>query len=81
MVPIKVKAIITAIIIIITAAFLWLFQSEDETLKMPPIGNNTLYVQSSLPGECRAIITSILDDIKSTPNEIPCKVQLRLKVK
>ncbi|HHQ6601123.1 TPA: hypothetical protein ACSTLW_001940 [Serratia fonticola] len=66
---------ITVILSIITAVFFWLLPDEEKS-KSSPI-DNTLYVQSSLSGECRAIITPILDGVASTPSEIPCKVQLR----
>ncbi|NYA41212.1 hypothetical protein HZI34_23135 [Serratia fonticola] len=70
---IKVKIIITAIITIIIAVLIWLFTPEERTPETPSKAN-TLYVQSSLLGECRAIITPILDDVKSAPSEIPCKM-------
>jgi hypothetical protein len=77
MLPIKVKAIIAAIITIIIALF-WLYSPEEKAPETPP-KDNTLYVQSSLPGDCRAIITPILDGRKSVPSEIPCKIQPRPK--
>lgn len=64
---------IIAILSIITVIFFWLFPAEVKP-KSSSI-DNTLYVQSSLSGECRAIITPILDGVASTPSEIPCKVQ------
>ncbi len=73
---IKLKIIITAIITIIIAVLIWLFTPEERTPETPSKAN-TLYVQSSLPGECRAIITPILDNVASKPSEISCKVQLR----
>lgn len=69
---------IVTIIAIIIVALIWLFSSQEKAQEVPPKGN-TLYVQSSLPGECRAIITPILDGVRSAPSEIPCKVQLRSK--
>lgn len=62
-----------AILSIITAVFIWLLPAKEKP-KSSTI-DNTLYVQSSLSGECRAIITPILDGVASTPSEIPCKVQ------
>lgn len=76
MLPIKLKIIITAIITIIIAIIFWLLSPQEKATEALPKGN-TLYVQSSLPGECRAIITPILDGIKSASSEIPCKIQLR----
>ncbi|MBL5826885.1 hypothetical protein [Serratia fonticola] len=64
---------IIAILSIITAIFFWLLPAEEKPNLLPI--DNTLYVQSSLSGECRAIITPILDGVASTPSEIPCKVQ------
>lgn len=78
MFPIKLKIIITAIITIIIVALFWLYSPKETTPEAPSKGN-TLYVQSNLPVECRAIITPILDSVKSTSSEIPCKVQLRAK--
>lgn len=71
--PIKLKIIITAIITITIAVLFWLL-SPEERIPETPSKANTLYVQSSLLGECRAIITPILDDVKSAPSEIPCKI-------
>lgn len=48
--------VIIVVIIIITAVLLWLFHSEETTPETLP-KNNTIYVQSSLPGKCRAIIS------------------------
>lgn len=79
MLTIKVKAIITAIITIIIAIIFWLFLPEENTPETLPKGNNTLYVQSNLAGECRAIITPVLDGVRSPSSEIPCKVQQRSK--
>lgn len=73
MLPIKLKAIIIAIITIIIAILFWLLSPQEKAPEAPPKGN-TLYVQSSLPGECRAIITPILDNVASKPSEIPCKI-------
>lgn len=67
--PIKLKIIITAIITIIIAFLIWLLSSQEKAPEAPPKGN-TLYIQSSLPGECQAIITPILDSIKSASSEI-----------
>ncbi|WP_145584616.1 hypothetical protein [Yersinia intermedia] len=78
MLSMKVKTIIAAIIAIIIVALIWFFLPQEKAPEAPPKGN-TLYVQSSLPGECRAIITPILDGIKSVSSEIPCQVQLRSK--
>lgn len=78
MLPIKSKIIIAAIITIIIAVLIWLFTPE-ERIPETPSKANTLYVQSSLPGECRAIIFTILVNVKAAPSEIPCKVQLRSK--
>ena len=64
---------IIAIPSILTTVFFWLLPAKEKP-KLSPI-DNTLYVQSSLSGECRAIITPILDGVASTPSEIPCKVQ------
>jgi hypothetical protein len=64
---------IIAILSIITAVFIWLLPVEEKPNSSTI--DNTLYVQSSLSGECRAIITPILDGVASTPSEIPCKVQ------
>lgn len=75
MLTVKVKVIIKAIIII---ALCCLYLSEEKTPEIPPIGN-TIYVQSGLPGECRAIITPILGYVKSASSEILCKVKLRSK--
>lgn len=61
-----------AILAIITAVFFLLLPAE-EVKKSSPI-DDTLYVQSSLPGECRAIITPVLGGVKSLPSEIPCKI-------
>lgn len=74
--PIKLKTIITAIITIIIAILFWLLSPQEKAPEAPP-KSNTLYVQSSLPGECRAIITPIWDGIKSVSSEVPCKIQLR----
>lgn len=74
--PIKLKTIITAIITIVIAILFWLLSPQEKAPEAPSKGN-TLYIQSNSPGECRAIITPILDGVISAPNEIPCKVQLR----
>ncbi|HFV9294203.1 TPA: hypothetical protein ACIAIE_004072 [Serratia fonticola] len=76
MLPIKV--IITAIITIIIAILFWLLSPQEKASEAPP-KDNTLYVQSSLSGECRAIITPIFDGVESALSEIPCKVKLRTK--
>ncbi|CNB74495.1 Uncharacterised protein [Yersinia pseudotuberculosis] len=73
---IKLKIIITAIITIIIAVLIWLFTPEERTPEMPSKAN-TLYVQSNSPGECRAVIATILDGKKPAPSELPCKLQLR----
>ncbi|WP_447877020.1 hypothetical protein [Serratia fonticola] len=78
MLPIKLKTIITAIITIIIAILFWLLSPQEKAPEAPPKGN-ALYVQSSSPGECRAVITTILDGKKPAPSEIPCKVQLQSK--
>lgn len=65
---------IIAIFSILTTVFFWLLPAEEKP-KLSPLLENTLYVQSSLSRECRAIITSILDGVASTPSEVPCKVQ------
>ncbi|KFK92938.1 MULTISPECIES: hypothetical protein [unclassified Serratia (in: enterobacteria)] len=72
------KKIITAltIIVIIIVTLYWL-TSHEYKAKEATRADNTIYVQSNLPGECRAIITQILNDAKSSPSEIPCEVQLR----
>lgn len=67
---------IIANIAIITAVLFWLLPAEEKP-KSSPV-DNTIYVQSSLSGEYRAIVIPILDGVASTPNEIPCKI-LRLK--
>lgn len=64
---------IIAILSIIATVFFCLLPTEEKQ-KSSSI-DNTLYVQSSLSGECRAIITPILDGVASTPSEILCKVQ------
>lgn len=66
--------LIIAILSIIAATFFWLLPAKEKP-KSLPLEDNTLYVQSSLSGECRAIITPILDGVASTPSEVPCKVQ------
>ncbi|HEJ9059027.1 TPA: hypothetical protein SML50_003327 [Serratia fonticola] len=66
--------IVLTIIVIIIVTLTWLYSPEKKAQEAPPV-DNTLYVQSSLSGECRAIITPILDGVASTPSEIPCKVQ------
>ncbi len=71
MLSIKVKAIISAIIIIVT--LIWFFSPQDKAQEVLPKGN-TLYVQSNLAGECRAIITPILDGVSSASSEVPCKI-------
>ncbi|MFC0224975.1 hypothetical protein [Serratia aquatilis] len=76
MIPIKVKAIIAAIITIIIVVLFWLYLPKGKAEEAPSMGN-TIYAQSNSPGECRAVITTILDGRKSAPNELPCKVQLR----
>ncbi len=72
--PIKLKIIITIIIV----TLIWLHSPKEKAPEVPPKGN-TLYVQSSLPGECRAIITPVLDGKQVASSEIPCQVQLRSK--
>ncbi len=79
MLPIRVKAIIAAIITIIIVVLIWLYTPEENTPETLPKGDNTLYVQSNLAGECRAIITPVLDGVRSPSSEIPCKVQQRSK--
>ncbi|WP_156292707.1 hypothetical protein [Serratia oryzae] len=78
MIPIKVKAIIAAIITIIIVVLFWLYLPKEKADEALPRGN-TIYVQSNSPGECRAVISTILDGKKPAPSEIPCKVQLQSK--
>jgi hypothetical protein len=68
--------LIFSFIAIITITLLFWLPPTEKELELSPV-DNTLYVQSSLPGECLPIITSILDNIESAPSKIPCKVQLR----
>ena len=71
----KTIIVLTIIVIIIVTLF-WLYLPEKKEQRSPPV-DNTLYVQSNSPGECRAIITPIVDSVESISSEIPCKVQLR----
>jgi hypothetical protein len=78
MLPIKVKAIIAAIITIIIVVLFWMYLPKEKAEEALPMGN-TIYVQSNSLEECRAIITTIFDGKKPAPSELPCKVQLQSK--
>ncbi|AHK22020.1 hypothetical protein BF17_18920 [Yersinia similis] len=72
----KIKLIAVVAIIIIIVVLFRFFSLQEKATETPPNSNNTLYVQSNSPGECRVIITPILDGVISAPSEIPCKIQL-----